>query len=99
MGSTTNLRTSLVMAVFLMAMACTAAGDVIYVDDDASLGGNGQNWATPYRYLQDALTAAVSGDEIRVAQGIYKPDRGGGNALGDRYATFQLKNGVAVKYH
>jgi len=35
-----------------MAMACTAVGDVIYVDDDASLGGNGQNWATPYRHLE-----------------------------------------------
>ena len=27
MGSTTNLRTSLIMAVFWMAMACIAAGD------------------------------------------------------------------------
>ncbi|MHC4111401.1 MAG: LamG-like jellyroll fold domain-containing protein, partial [Planctomycetota bacterium] len=73
MSRTTNLRTSLVMAVFLMTMVGTAAGDVIYVDDDASIDGNGQNWATPYRYLQEALTAAVSGVEIRVAQGVYTP--------------------------
>jgi len=87
------------MAVFLMAMACTAAGAVIYVDDDASVGGNGQTWATPYRYLQDALTAAISGDEIRVAHGIYKPDEDSAhpNGTGSRTATFRLKNGVAVK--
>ena len=34
------------MAVILLGLGCTiAAGEVIYVDDDASLGGNGQNWA------------------------------------------------------
>ncbi len=88
----------MIMAVFLMAMACTAAGDVIYVDDDASVGGNGQNWATPYRYLQDALTAAVSGDEIRVAQGIYKPDENTANPTGTglRTDTFALVSGVAL---
>ncbi|MGB2808012.1 MAG: right-handed parallel beta-helix repeat-containing protein, partial [Sedimentisphaerales bacterium] len=98
MGGTTNLRTSLVMAVFLMAMACTAAGDVIYVDDDASLGGNGQNWATAYRYLQNGLSVAWSGDEIRVAQGIYKPDEDSAhpNGNGSRTATFRLKNGVVI---
>jgi predicted outer membrane repeat protein len=79
-------------------MACTAAGDVIYVDDDAYLGGNGQNWATPYRYLQDALAVAWSGYEIRVAQGIYKPDENSAhpNGNGSRTATFQLKNGVVI---
>ena len=49
-----------------------------------------------YPTLQDALVAASNGDEIWVVEGTYKPDRGGGQTLGDRGATFQLKNGVAI---
>ena len=42
--------------------------------------------------LQDALTAAQPGDDIRVAQGVYKPT----DVPGDRLATFQLQSGIAV---
>ena len=59
MGSTTNLRTSLVMTVFLMAMACTAAGRTIYVDADAGGANNGPSWTDAYRYLQNGLAAAA----------------------------------------
>jgi hypothetical protein len=62
-----------------------------YVDADAAAGGNGTSWANAYTNLQSALTAAVSGDTIHVAQGTYKPTTGS-----DRYATFQLKNGVTL---
>ncbi|MHC4314737.1 MAG: right-handed parallel beta-helix repeat-containing protein [Planctomycetota bacterium] len=53
---------------------------------------------TPYRYLQNALGAAVSGDEIRVAQGIYRPDEDSAHptGTGSRTATFRLKNGVVI---
>jgi predicted outer membrane repeat protein len=70
---------------------------VVYVDADATGNNDGSSWADAYNLLQDALAAACEGDEIRAAQGIYKPDEGGGNTSGDREATFQLKNGVAVK--
>jgi len=43
------------------------------------------------------MAVAAWGDEIRVAQGIYTPDRGGTARLGDRYATFQLKNGRTLR--
>ncbi len=75
---------------------------IVYVDDDAPLGGNGLSWAKAYRYLQDAL-ADVAGDEpvteIRVAGGVYKPDQdeGGNVTPGDRVATFQLLNGVTIR--
>ncbi len=53
------------------------AGQIIYVDDDAALGGDGTSWETAYRYLQDGLNSAAAGAgeiEIRVAQGRYTPN-------------------------
>ncbi|MBW8038647.1 MAG: DUF3466 family protein [Planctomycetes bacterium] len=70
---------------------------IIYVDDDAAGANDGSSWADAYNYLQDALAAAYSGDEIHVAKGIYKPDQGTGATPGDREATFQLINGVTLK--
>ena len=70
---------------------------VYYVDVDATGNNDGSSWADAYNHLQDALAVAVSGDEIWVAQGIYKPDEGANQTLGDRTATFQLINGVAIR--
>ena len=67
-----------------------------YVDDDAEQGGDGHSWDAAFKYLQDALEAAQPGDEIWIAEGTYKPDQGGGNTPGDRYATFYLMEGVAI---
>lgn len=52
--------------------------------------GDCSSWATSCT-LQTALATAISGDEIWVAAGIYKPGAGA-----DRNATFQLKNGVTL---
>jgi predicted outer membrane repeat protein len=82
-----------------LALACTAGGKIIYVDDDANAPGDGKSWATPYRYLQDALADAKTAEkpvEIRVAQGIYTPDHGAGQTRGDRNASFCLMNGVSL---
>ncbi|MBN2133119.1 MAG: hypothetical protein JW741_26700, partial [Sedimentisphaerales bacterium] len=58
---------------------------------------NGKSWATAFRTLQEALDVANSGDEIRVAQGIYKPDDGPGVTAGDREATFLAADGLIVR--
>jgi hypothetical protein len=84
-----------------------------YVDADAAGANNGSSWADAFNDLQDALAVVVAGDEIRVAQGIYKPagyitppppppfadsnSQEFAATPGDRTATFQLKNGVVIK--
>ncbi len=91
------------LLITLVAAICSATveAQILYVDDDAPLGGDGLNWDTPFKYLQDALYTAA-GDpsitEIRVAQGTYKPDQdeAGNVTPGDREATFQLIGGVAL---
>ena len=70
----------------------------IYVDANATGANNGSSWANAYKYLQDALAAAEPNDKIWVAQGAYQPDEDAENpsGTGDRTATFQLENGVAI---
>ncbi len=62
----------------------------IYVKSTANPGGNGSSWVAAFKYLQDALTIAKSGDQIWVAAGTYKP------GTGSRNTTFQLKEGVRI---
>ncbi|UCG47568.1 MAG: hypothetical protein JSU94_19045 [Phycisphaerales bacterium] len=70
---------------------------IIYVDADAHGADEGSSWPNAYRYLQDALLTASPQDEIRVAQGLYKPDRGAGQIPGDREAAFNLPDAVVLK--
>jgi len=97
----TNMQTLAVMCILMGLTAGSGlTSEIIYVDPDATGANDGSSWADAYNYLQDALADANSADkpvEIRVAQGIYKPDRGVGTALGDRHATFQLISGVIIK--
>jgi hypothetical protein len=72
--------------------------NTLYVDSVAMGLNDGSSWINAFNYLQDALTAASSGTQILVAEGVYKPDA---NTLfpegtGNRGATFQLKNGVGL---
>ena len=97
--SSNMLRKISVVLVVVLVCSVAASSKVIYVDDDAIPPGDGTSWETAFTYLQDAFMVASSGHEIRVAQGIYKPDDFVLSArpnLG-RAETFQLKNGVTVK--
>jgi hypothetical protein len=79
---------------------------VIFVDADATGANDGTSWYDAFMRLQDALTWAAAFEdryicegtitEIWVAAGIYRPDEGAKITPGDRVATFQLLNGVAL---
>ena len=88
------------VSLVLLTLLAMAQGRVIYVDDDATGGNDGTSWGDAYVHLQDALGDAGGSQEaaeIRVAQGIYKPDRGAGQTSGDREATFSLRSGLSLQ--
>jgi len=96
MGYKASFRHILIVLLFLFVSLQSALGGTIYVDANATGANNGSSWGNAYIYLQDALAAAISGDNIWVAQGTYKPDHGAGVTIGDRNAEFGLKAGVAM---
>ena len=85
-----------VLAVVLILAASPAAAQVIFVDDDAGPGGDGESWDTAFKYLQDAINLAPGKAEIHVADGTYRPDQGGSQTPGDRNSHFHLINGVTI---
>ncbi len=75
-----------------------AAGEIVYVDADATGAGNGSSWADAYPELQSALAAAAPGSEIWVAEGVYYPDYDPetGTHTGIVTASFVLTDGVRL---
>lgn len=81
-------------------------GKVIYVHNDGDsrkdLYNNffpstaGIDWSSSFSSLADALEVAKKGNEIWVAEGIYKPDQGNDRTAGDRESAFLLKDGVSI---
>ncbi len=67
----------------------------IFVNASAA-GGDGLSWPQAFRYLQDALGAALPGDTVWIAKGSYQTDRGNGISAGDRNSNFLLKNNVKL---
>ncbi|MBC8471734.1 MAG: hypothetical protein H8D56_19915 [Planctomycetes bacterium] len=90
---------TIVVLVSVSATGTITKGTIIYVEDDATGFNDGTSWENAFVYLQDALMMASTGDEIRVAQGIYKPDQFvlSKRANLGRMETFQLINSVSLK--
>lgn len=72
-----------------------ATDNIRYVDVEASGANDGTSWVNAYTDLEPALEAALSGDQVWVAAGKYLPTAEH-CGIGERYKSFQLKNGVAV---
>ncbi len=100
MSGRIHLKSWCTMCLFLLGIGCTtAAGRIIYVDVDGNGVNDGSSWENAYNFLQDALMMAFAEDEIRVAQGIYRPDE---FVLSDRpnqgrEETFHLIKGVTLQ--
>src|SRR5262245_62239232 len=95
MQSGTRLIGATVVGITVLTLSAEAA--IIYVDVGSPVDGNGSSWQSPLVLLQDALAIAQSGDEIRVAGGVYKPDQdSSGLHFGDREATFQIGEAITV---
>jgi len=61
----------------------------IYRVEKTGDGSNGSSWAKAYKTVQDALSAANSGDQIWVASGVYTPGI-------NQSDSFILKAGVSL---
>jgi len=74
-----------------------ASSGLILVDDSATAGAdNGSSWPDAFINLSSALAVALSGTEIRVAQGTYHPAYKF-DPCDPRSAAFYLINGVDLK--
>jgi predicted outer membrane repeat protein len=69
---------------------------IIYVNADATGYNYGTNWDHAFTSLESALSVASSGNQIWIAEGIYKPSAENGTGVGEDFYTFKLKSGVAV---
>jgi len=85
----------LILATIMLTSVGIINAAVIFVDSSATGTNLGWNWANAYTQLQDALDAAVSGDEVWVAKGTYLPTATIGGAT-TRYKAFQMVNNVSI---
>jgi hypothetical protein len=96
-GLKRSITVLLVISAIFIIQKGMADTQQIFVDADAPGIQDGSSWTNAFHYLQDALSIAQSGNVIRVAQGIYTPDRGLGITPGNRSAAFHLINGVILE--
>ena len=96
-GTKRMMKVSLLWCVLLSAPmalgACdgdTSRSQVHYVRATAASGGDGTSWEPAYTHPQNALDAALSGDQVWVAQGVYGP------LHPDRQPVLRLVQGVEV---
>lgn len=83
--------------ILFLCLAAPVWSADIYVDADAPGANNGSSWLDAFNDLQAGLTAALPGDTVKAAQGVYTPDPGAGSGSEGRTASFTLKPGVQLK--
>ena len=63
---------------------------IIFVDKSNSSSGDGKSWATAFSSLQGALAVAKDGQQVWMADGVYKP------STSDRTLAFTIVNSVQI---
>lgn len=85
----------IVMIMLSLGFIHHTFADTIYVKEGGT--GDGSSWAAAYGNPQSALNVALSGDQIWVAAGTYKPTSAYDlNLSGDRDFHYQMKNNVEI---
>ncbi|HML75014.1 MAG TPA: right-handed parallel beta-helix repeat-containing protein [Anaerohalosphaeraceae bacterium] len=84
-----------ILGLSVLAYSDGTGSSVIYVNASATGANTGESWDNAFTSLQSALDAAISGCEIWVAEGTYKPSKEV-DGTGARYRTFQLQNEVGL---
>ncbi len=91
---------ALLAAIIGWAVSPAAAQTILYVDVSATGGLNdGSSWSDAFVSLQDALAETDLNPTVReiwVAAGVYRPDEGFELTPGDRTASFELRNDLAL---
>ncbi len=94
------MKKSLILTVVIAMVFNTAIATIRYVKPAASGTGAGTSWANASGDLQLMINGSVSGDEIWVAAGTYKPNRVINNltviSANNRNNAFVLKSGVKI---
>jgi hypothetical protein len=84
--------------LFSIVFSVGPSADTIYYVDATAKGKNdGTSWTDAFNYLQYALAVAIDNCEIRIAQGVYRSDKGAGATHGDPNASFYLRTQVIIK--
>jgi predicted outer membrane repeat protein len=76
----------------LLLVFFNSFGTVWYVKQNSTGSNNGSSWSNAFNDLQSGIGAAIPGDQIWVAQGVYKPDT---IWPIDRGISFNLNDGVS----
>ena len=71
-------------------------GSILYVDVNAIGANTGLSWSDAFASLQTALDYAISGNQIWVAKGIYKPSYDHELGGGSLYYHFRMIEGVEI---
>jgi hypothetical protein len=92
------MKNLLLVLTLVFVFAINLHSEIRYVKYDVSGGlNNGTTWSNAYTSFQSALTVAISGDQIWVAKGTYKPSSPYDLIVdGDRDFHFRMKNGVEI---
>ncbi len=84
-----------ILSLFFLVSFLQLSAKTIYVNAVASGNNDGSTWTNAYISLQSALASAVSGDEVWVCSGTYKPAASGGATS----AAFYIASGIKLYGH
>ncbi len=69
---------------------------IYYVKHDAAGSNDGKSWTDAFTSFQSALDISVTGDQVWVAAGTYKPDTAWDLTNSPRYYHFRMIEGAAI---